>query len=281
MRTLLRHFTDDLSGVYGIGESRAISLMLMSHLWPDKDGAQLFLIEDDKDDYERAYPFLRRLAAGEPVQYVIGYTVFCGLRIGVGPGVLIPRPETEMLVGIMAKRLKNNRSPRLLDICTGSGCIALALKSLVPECSVDAWDISPDALSYAIGNAHSLGLEVEFSQVDVLAQGLADRLDGRYDLIVSNPPYVTEGERADMDGNVLNYEPPLSLFVPDSDPLLFYRKIAGDSIRLLKDGGVLGFEINPRFAYEMHGLLEDIGYDNVVLAKDQFDRYRFVIAERR
>lgn len=181
---------------------------------------------------------LSRLCNFEPVQYVQGFARFLGRKFRVKPGVLIPRPETEELVERMLKLV--SPTARILDVGTGSGCIAVSLSCELPEADVRAWDVSDEALAVARGNNDSLGASVRFEQHDVLVY----QPDGRecYDVIVSNPPYVTEAERADMERNVLDWEPALALFVPDNDPLRFYRRIAQLGIGLLVSGGRLYFE---------------------------------------
>lgn len=250
--------------------------MLMSFLWPEKTDAQLLLVEDEEKAYECVAAYVKRLMCGEPIQYVIGNTEFCDLDIYVEPGVLIPRPETELLINILTEQFEWDDGSRFLDIGTGSGCIALALKSRCRKSVVEAWDISPEALSIARGNAHRAGLDIEFRQVDVLDKTQVSDTFKTYDLIVSNPPYISESESKDMDRNVLEFEPSIALFVPDSDPLVFYRTIAEISAHRLNSGGVLGFEINPLFVNELIEMLNAFGFNEVIPYKDQFDKVRFI-----
>lgn len=221
----------------------------------------------------------RRIAEGEPWQYVMGRTEFCGLTIGVEQGVLIPRPETAEMVELIVRSETLPSSCRLLDIGTGSGCIALALKQAFPQAYVEAWDTSPVALHVAQKNAAQLNLDVTFQQQDVLQSASEEtEYPDEFDLLVSNPPYVCRSEATDMDALVLDHEPHLALFVPDENPLLFYSAIASIGQRLLKQGGLLWFEINQRFGAEVCQLLRQNGYAEVTLHTDSYGNNRFVRA---
>ena len=201
-----------------------------------------------------------RAAVGEPLQYITGYTEFCGLRISVEPGVLIPRPETEEMVSMI---IAGNRDFRgtVTDLCTGSGCIAIALSMAFPAAKVVATDISPAALRVAAGNAELTGARVTFTESDIFSHNQsAVPLSG---IIVSNPPYVTESEKAAMHRNVLDHEPHEALFVPDSDPLIFYRRIAEIASARLAAGGTLWLEVNENLASETARLFSDELYRRV------------------
>lgn len=219
---------------------------------------------------------LQRLSRFEPLQYIEGRTLFLGREFGVAPGVLIPRPETEELVELMLKEIPADA--RILDVGTGSGCIAISLAKELPDALVTAWDVSPEALSVARVNARKLQSNVRFVECDVLACQVDEV--GLYDVIVSNPPYVTEAEKADMEPNVLQWEPSLALFVPDDDPLRFYRRIAVLGRSMLADGGRLYFEINRAYGREMVEMLRAMGYVGVRVEKDLSQNDRFVIAEK-
>lgn len=219
---------------------------------------------------------LQRLSRFEPLQYIEGRTLFLGRELWVAPGVLIPRPETEELVELMLKEIPADA--RILDVGTGSGCIAISLAKELPDALVTAWDVSPEALSVARVNARKLQANVRFVECDVLACQV-DKA-GLYDVIVSNPPYVTEAEKADMEPNVLQWEPSLALFVPDDDPLRFYRRIAVLGRDMLADGGRLYFEINRAYGREMVEMLRAMGYVGVRVKKDLSQNDRFVIAEK-
>lgn len=219
---------------------------------------------------------LQRLSRFEPLQYIEGRTLFLGREFWVAPGVLIPRPETEELVELMLKEIPADA--RMLDVGTGSGCIAISLAKELPDALVTAWDVSPEALSVARANARKLQSNVRFVECDVLACQVDEV--GLYDVIVSNPPYVTEAEKADMEPNVLQWEPSLALFVPDDDPLRFYRRIAVLGRDMLADGGRLYFEINRAYGREMVEMLRTMGYVGVRVEKDLSQNDRFVIAEK-
>jgi len=219
---------------------------------------------------------LQRLSRFEPLQYIEGRTLFLGREFWIAPGVLIPRPETEELVELMLKEIPADA--RILDVGTGSGCIAISLAKELPDTLVTAWDVSPEALSVARANARKLQADVRFVECDVLACQVDEV--GLYDVIVSNPPYVTEAEKADMEPNVLQWEPSLALFVPDDDPLRFYRRIAVLGRDMLADGGRLYFEINRAYGREMVEMLRTMGYVGVRVEKDLSQNDRFVIAEK-
>ncbi len=217
---------------------------------------------------------LSRLCNFEPLQYVLGTARFLGRDFHVEPGVLVPRPETEELVELMLEELSG--SLRVLDVGTGSGCIAVTLALELPEAQVEAWDVSADALAVARRNAAALNAEVGFVQCDVLD---SDPPSGkRFDVIVSNPPYVTESEKREMDRNVLDWEPPQALFVPDADPLLFYRRIARLGHGLLAGGGRIYFEINRAYGPDTVQMLCRMGYGSVRLLRDTSGNDRFVTA---
>lgn len=219
---------------------------------------------------------LTRLHNFEPIQYILGEARFLGRTLCVTPDVLIPRPETEELVELMLKEL--SPASRVLDIGTGSGCIAVSLAKELPESQVTAWDVSEKALSVAALNGGALRASIRFEQRDVLTY--TPDVTECYDVIVSNPPYVTEAEKAEMEQNVLDWEPSLALFVPDADPLRFYRRIAVLGLEMLVPGGKLYFEINRAFGEDTVSMLRDLGYRTVRLQKDISHNDRFVIAEK-
>ena len=242
----------------------------------------------------------QRLLAGEPVQYVIGEAEFGGRRFRVAPGVLIPRPETyELCLWVRnrgerreerGERIDNRgerreergeKGERILDIGTGSGCIACTLAAELPEAEVTAWDISEEALAIARENARRTQVHVLFEQVDILDPRLiAASPQNRYQVIVSNPPYICQKEQATMERHVLDHEPHLALFVPDDDPLLFYRAIARYASLSLTPGGSLYFEINPLYATELSALLSAMSYHDIALKNDQFGKPRMIKATR-
>lgn len=246
------------------------------------------------DDTTRLEKIIQRLEKSEPVQYVIGAEWFAGRLFSVAPGVLIPRPETEDLVKWAcdeAKEKEDNSKeergkeekedskkeeaphPSILDIGTGSGCIAITVALALPQARVTAWDISTDALTIAAGNAHRLGASVRFEHQDALS---APDDEERWDVIVSNPPYICDRERADMSDNVISYEPELALFVPDNDPLLFYHAIARYASKALKPGGRLLFETNTAYAHEVAQAMADEGFTAIEVRNDCFGKPRMV-----
>jgi len=217
---------------------------------------------------------IRRLIQFEPIQYVLGETEFYGCNFKVDPSVLIPRQETEELVDWIIQDYKH-LSPTILDIGTGSGCIPISLVKNLPGATAEGWDISPEALLLAKENGLKNRVEVSFQCVDIL--NLVDSaLSERYDIVVSNPPYITKSEKALMHQNVIDFEPHLALFVPDADPLVFYRKIADFAIMQLKPGGHLYLEINEKFGNETAELLALKGFITVNFRKDIHGRDRMI-----
>lgn len=249
-------------------------------------------------DTLRLQQSVARLLDAEPLQYVTGTAFFCGHPFHVAPGVLIPRPETEWIVDT-AVNLVTASAPRILDIGTGSGCIATSISLALADkhCYTEAWDISEDALRIAADNAERLGADVKFRRRDALRleedfpaeenQGGAEVLSAdnassaSWDIIVSNPPYICNREAADMHANVLRHEPHLALFVPDTDPLLFYRAIARYAMRSLRKGGWLLFECNTLYAHDTAQMASDMGFAKSVVEDDCFGKPRFVKAQKK
>jgi release factor glutamine methyltransferase len=201
-----------------------------------------------------------------PVQYILGETEFYGLRLKVGPGILIPRPETEELVQWIQTDYQKRSFLRVLDIGTGSGCIAVALAKSLFSAVIDAIDVSEDALKFARENASLNNCDINFFRDDILA--VEKKVHSLYDVIVSNPPYVPDNDRYKMQPNVLEHEPRIALFVPDSDPLLFYDKILDFSLNAGKPGGKVYFEINEKFGRKIHDLFKMKGFDEISIRKD-------------
>lgn len=272
---------------YDDGEARAIARILIEELFGLSYadivcGATEQLSADDTLRLDTA---VRRIEQGEPLQHVLGYADFCGNRFCVNGSVLIPRPETEWLVdegaklmdGCIASDKTQHKAPhspkRILDIGTGSGCIAISLKLRLGDAYVEAWDISEEALRTAQDNADALKAEVVFRKRDALR---ADNTAAPWDLIVSNPPYICDSERSAMDDNVLLHEPHTALFVPDDDPLRFYRAIARYALLTLNIGGNLLFECNTRYAEATGTMLRDMGFEEVTVSDDCFGLPRFV-----
>ena len=230
----------------------------------------------------------RRLLNGEPVQYVIGKAEFGGRIFKVSPAVLVPRPETYELCQWVEKeergKRREERDYSLLDIGTGSGCIAITLALDMPYAKVEAWDISEKALNIARQNAESLNAQVHFRQVDALNEPTEDSslftLHPSLNIIISNPPYICKQEATAMEAHVLDHEPHQALFVPDDDPLLFYRAIAQYGKSALIAGGWLYFEINPLYHEMLEKMLDEMGYFGIEMGKDQFGQWRFAMAQR-
>lgn len=225
----------------------------------------------------RAREIVGRVIAGEPLQYVLGHAYFVGMELQVTPDVLIPRPETAQLVDLIVNQWKGRRNPVVIDVCTGSGCIAIALTRALPFASVTATDISAAALAVAAQNVRDQHVDVKLERLNALNMPEQGPL---YDIIVSNPPYIAERERADMSPRVYAHEPAIALFVPDSDPLLFYRAIARWAAGHLSENGALYFEINPLFVTELRKMLADIGFGNTDIVRDFRGNYRFAICRR-
>lgn len=285
-----------LAGVYDQREARAVARMLVEDKFSLSFadiicGGVEALPDADKQWIEAA---VKRLEQGEPIQYVLGWAWFGGLKFNVRSGVLIPRPETEWLVdNICAHPAPSNDRPlRILDIGTGSGCIALSIKQRLPETYVEAWDISTEALSIAADNARSLGLDVVWRQQDALNitpnvlstvpnYNSAVPDSPLWDVIVSNPPYICERERTDMARNVLEHEPSTALFVPDTDPLLFYRAITRYAVGSLNEGGRLLFECNTLYAGDTARMMADEGMTATQVYDDCFGKPRFAVGKRK
>ena len=220
---------------------------------------------------------IKRLKKNEPIQYIIGIETFGGLTFEVNQNVLIPRPETRELVEWIAEDCQLEDPCKILDIGTGSGCIAISLAKLLGQAEVEAWDVSEGALQVARRNAERNQVDVLFRKMDVLGDVPEGML---YDVIVSNPPYIAEKEKSQMEHNVLDWEPSIALFVPDEDPLLFYRRIAQLGGSMLKKGGSLYYEINQAYGQETMGMLASMGYQSIELRKDAWGNDRMVKAKR-
>ena len=275
----IRSGTARLETLYPSPEARGLVLMLCEELLGVKRYTHIVEPETAVPPEREAEltAGLDRLCAGEPVQYVLGVAEFCGHRFAVGPGVLVPRPETEQLVTEAVRALREmdlDRAPRVLDLCTGSGCIAWSVAKEVRDAEVVGIDISEKALRYA-RDQFLTGSAPVFLRADVLDTE-QDFPYGPFDLIVSNPPYVLERERAQMRPNVLDWEPGLALFVPDDDPLRFYRAVARWAQRFLRPGGAGLVEINEALGPETAAVFRDAGFKNVQILPDFARKNRFI-----
>lgn len=276
----IRESVPALEKLYPSPEARGLVLMLCE----ERLGVMSYthIVEPLFEISEAALSGLKadmsRLAAGEPIQYVLGYTEFCGRKFKVGPSVLIPRPETGQLVDESLKLLAAmGRPAKVLDLCTGSGCIAWSVALGAPGVSVTATDISEPALALArsqFKDVSSGANAPEFVCSDLL--GGCREICGCFDLLLSNPPYVMEKEKAAMRRNVLDHEPGIALFVPDDDPLLFYRALASVSLRLLDSSGTGVVEINEALGPETAAVFEAAGYRKTEILRDIFGKDRFV-----
>lgn len=289
-RSTLHRLAAALGTLYDEHEARQIALLLLA----ERSGVEPAALLADATAtlapplVARLDADLKELAAGRPLQYVVGAADFCGMRLSVREGVLIPRPETEELVQWIAATPPRPR--RLLDVGCGSGCIALALKRLLPDTEICGADLSPRAIETARANAEALGLQVVFRRADALkeeasaaaggreAPSLAGAFGGGFDAIVSNPPYIPVAERQAMHRNVTEYEPAEALFVPDDDPLLFYRAIAHAARKLLLPGGRLWFELHENLVEETRALLTAEGYAECRIRRDFLDKPRMLCA---
>ncbi|WP_308234654.1 peptide chain release factor N(5)-glutamine methyltransferase [uncultured Prevotella sp.] len=288
-----------LTPLYGLQEAKAMTRLLLEDLFSLSFADILCGATEHLSDADslRLQQSVDRLLDAEPLQYVTGTAFFCDHPFHVAPGVLIPRPETEWMVDT-AVGIATASAPRILDIGTGSGCIAISISLALADrhCYTEAWDISEDALRIAADNAERLGAEVKFRRRDALRleedflaeenQGGAEALSDTnaaaesWDIIVSNPPYICNREAADMHANVLRHEPHLALFVPDTDPLLFYRAIARYAMRSLRKGGWLLFECNTLYAHDTAQMASDMGFATSVVEDDCFGKPRFVKAQK-
>lgn len=273
---VIRGLRQSLAPHYGDREAEAMIRMIFAHLkgWSPVD----LIINENKPlspfIVGQVHEIARRLMNDEPIQYIVGTAYFYGMDFLVGPGVLVPRPETEELVDLVVNA---NKRPdlRVLDACSGSGCIAIALSRNLPFSQVTALEKSEQAADYLRRNAEALHARIEVVEDDIFNYEPAA---GSLDIIVSNPPYIDTSERGGMDRNVLDYEPSEALFVPDDNPLLFYRRIAAIGCRALAPGGRIYFEINPRHADGMRALMEGLGYDDIDIVLDIHGKKRFLSA---
>ena len=277
-----QQFWQSLTPLYDAGEAQAIVRTVLDVEY----GMTLTDIicgkvnELSSDEERNLEEIITRLQNGEPVQYVLGEADFAGRTFHVEPGVLIPRPETAELCQWIEEEvssLKADERKQILDICTGSGCIAITLGLNIPNSEVTGWDISEDALRIAQGNVEMLkagNVRIEYQDALMLPKAAEAA-----DIIVSNPPYICEKEKADMEKNVLEHEPSIALFVPDEDPLKFYRAIAEYASSALKSEGALYFEINPIYEKETREMLQSLGFKNIETKEDAFGKKRMMKAK--
>lgn len=309
VRDCRRYYAGELEKLYGSDEANALIMILLEHYF-NIDKIKIALEPDlrlSESELLTLHFAVKELLKNKPVQYIIGETEFCGMRFFVNENVLIPRPETEELVNqliscsvnqlavnphpsfrpdIERREMGAEKSPAnisILDIGTGSGCIAISLAKLLKDSDVTAVDISEKALEVARKNAKTNEVNVHFVHDDILNPHVKTygRASQQFDIIVSNPPYVCESEKSDMRANVLDYEPSTALFVSDNDPLVFYRKILEFAQKTLKPNGAVWFEINEKFGKEIKNLCLEKGFKNVEIIRDFRGKERIVRAQRQ
>jgi release factor glutamine methyltransferase len=279
-----RKFIDGLSTIYGPDEARSLTWLSISFVCKLERAKYLSIRQEEinSDDTEQLFKIHQKLIQGIPLQYILGETEFYDLIVKVNQSVLIPRPETEELVdwALITSRIINGETEvlKLLDIGTGSGCIAISIKKYIPLADITAIDISEAALNIARQNADLNQVEINFIQDDIFKPTNLELINSKYDLILSNPPYVTEAEKDQMLDNVLNHEPHIALFVPDNDPLVFYRAIADFALNHLKINGFLFLELNEKFGKETINLLKEKGFKEIELRQDMGGKDRMIRA---
>ena len=269
VRDCRKYYAGELEKLYGSDEANALIMILLEHYF-GIDKVKIALNPElrlSESELLTLHFAVKELLKNKPVQYVTGETEFCGMRFSVNENVLIPRPETEEMVKMITNSVETRRATSIpnsiLDIGTGSGCIAISLAKLLKNSLVTAVDVSEKALEVAEKNAEANSAPVTFIKDDILNPQNHGLLNGQFDIIVSNPPYVCESEKSEMRANVLDYEPSTALFVSDHDPLVFYRKILEFAQKTLKPNGEVWFEINERFGKEMQSLCLEKGFRNI------------------
>ena len=275
MRTIAHKIEEVLAGTYTDGEIKALTRIVATELLGFSQTT--YFLKDcvtlTAEQEALLINAIERLKKQEPIQYILGYGDFCGLRFKVTQATLIPRPETSELVEWVTSEASGTE--QILDIGTGSGCIAISISHKLPQSKVTAWDISSEALAVATENSKTSNCTVKFEKVDIFGY---QPIGEQFDIIVSNPPYIKENEKSAMHANVLNWEPHTALFVPDNDPLLFYRTIAKKGLSMLRNGGRLYFEINRAHGKETAEMLAALGYTSIELRKDFAENDRMIRA---
>jgi release factor glutamine methyltransferase len=278
LRNEFNHIVKELSKLYSTEEAKSIVYLIFEEILNIKK-TDIFTknVELTVEQKKELPIILKKLKQHQPVQHIIGYTWFYDMKFFVNEYVLIPRPETEELVDLIIKENKNKKL-KILDIGAGSGCIPITLKKNITNSEVWAIDISEKALEIAIKNAEINNVEIQFQKMDILNEGSWKEITLQFDIIVSNPPYVTESEKRLMEKNVLDFEPENALFVFDNNPLLFYQAISDFALQKLTKNGKLYFEINEKFGNKVKKMLEEKGFKDVVVVKDLNGKDRIVSA---
>ncbi len=281
LKDVKNHYLRELEKVYGKKEALSLLNIIIEDFFGLTKTGQILEKDFRLNETEllKIHFAVKELKKEKPVQYITGKAEFYGLNLKVNENVLIPRPETEELIENIKNELSSSAIKKIIDLGTGSGCIALALKKVFPQADVTAVDISENALKIAMENAAINNLKIRFEQKDMLNTDELNSLE-TFDLIVSNPPYVTEADKDKMQNNVLKYEPHAALFVDDNNPLIFYKSISEFAKSNLNTGGQIWFEINEKYGNDVKGLLEEKGFKNVNIVKDLFGKDRFVKGKR-
>ncbi|MCD4834007.1 MAG: peptide chain release factor N(5)-glutamine methyltransferase [Bacteroidales bacterium] len=267
MKKVISFIKSELKEFYPMSEIDSFVYLIFEQLF-NYSRTKLLISQDVEileDSYQNILNIIRDLKLYKPIQYILGETIFYNLTFNVIPGILIPRPETEELVDWIIKE-SPDKYKRILDIGTGSGCIAISLAKNLPESVVYASDISSEALTVTRKNSKLNNVDIQIMKLDIL--NFDNQLNEKFDIIVSNPPYVTEKEKKLMHKNVLDFEPELALFVPDNNPLLFYKAIIDFGMNHLNPGGKIYFEVNESFGKETALLLEERDFRDISLKKD-------------
>lgn len=279
MTETVAYIQNTLKDYYPLSEIKAFTRLIMERVC-DIQPHQFLLCKDkelSEKEKSQIHNIVERLTKYEPIQYIFGKTDFYGFEFEVNPSVLIPRPETEELVELIVRDYPKRKELEILDIGTGSGCIAITLKKLLNKSQVYALDVSEEALKTAKRNAIRNRAPITFFQKDILTPSeTADSIEEEFDIIVSNPPYIMEKEKADMEANVLDYEPSLALFVPDDNPLLYYHRITLFAEQKLKKKGYLYFEINSQMGEQVVSMLRMMEFKSIELIQDLSGKDRFV-----
>lgn len=281
IQEILTNIREQLGNTFSQNERVQVSKMLLMN-YLDIQNSEILLKKDEEvsdEIIDRIEKDLKRINDGEPVQYVIGTTYFYGFEMKIDSRALIPRPETEELVDWVFKELqkKQNKSPKILDVGTGSGCIALALQAGLPNGEIHGTDVNQKALDLAIENAMAMELKVDFEQADAL--NLSEKYKNKWDIIVSNPPYIPQKDKTTMQAHVLEHEPHSALFVPDNDALKFYKAIAEYAKYHLNKEGKLFFEIHENLAVKVKEILSSKGFSKIELRKDLQGKNRMICAQ--
>lgn len=279
MTETVAYIQNTLKDYYPLSEIKAFIRLIMERVC-DIQPHQFLLCKDkelSEKEKSQIHNIVERLTKYEPIQYIFGKTDFYGFEFEVNPSVLIPRPETEELVELIVRDYPKRKELEILDVGTGSGCIAITLKKLLNKSQVYALDVSEEALKTAKRNAIRNRAPITFFQKDILTPSeTADSIEEEFDIIVSNPPYIMEKEKADMEANVLDYEPSLALFVPDDNPLLYYHRITLFAEQKLKKKGYLYFEINSQMGEQVVSMLRMMEFKSIELIQDLSGKDRFV-----